>query len=629
MDVLTALASRVNDTDVSTLLHLAAPALVTGFALLVVVVVVRRWSQAAAEAGVRYSVPVPEQAREGWKGDVLEKPGIKVYVVRADKGGEKGRSRDWQVEGSEAIQCYCPANGRLLGRIEPDTRADIDRAVERAEAAQREWRTTTFAQRRRVLRSMLRFLLDNQDTLATVACLDSGKTRIDALFGEILVTAEKLKWVIDHGERALRPERRPTNFLMFYKKNEVRWEPLGVVAACVSWNYPFHNLISPVISSLFAGNAIVVKGSEQTAWSSAYFASVAKHALIACGHSPELVQSVTCWPDVAPHLTSHPGIAHITFIGSRPVAFHVAASAASALIPTVIELGGKDPAIVLDDAAPDLSRIIPILMRGTFQSAGQNCIGIERIIAQPAIHDKILSAVLPLIKSLNQGSALDNPPSAPAIDLGASISPSSFPALQALIAEAIADGATLHTGGNPYSHPSHPKGHYFAPTLLSNVTPSMRIARTELFAPVMLLLRAPTPAAALAAANATPYALGASIFGRCPRVLADLTDGISAGMVSVNDFAAYYAVQLPFGGVRGSGYGRFAGAEGLRGVCNVKSVCVDRWPSVLRTAIPSVLGMPGGAGAARMWEFGKGVVEVGYGESLGRRVRGVRRFLGV
>ena len=127
---------------------------------------------------------------------------------------------------------------------------------------------------------------------------------------------------------------------MCYKKNTVRYEPLGVVAACVSWNYPFHNFISPVISALFGGNAIVVKPSEQTCWSAAYFLKIIRGALVACGQSKELVQSVVCLPETADYLTSHPKIRHITFIGSRDIAFKVCASAAKALTPVTVELGG-------------------------------------------------------------------------------------------------------------------------------------------------------------------------------------------------------------------------------------------------------------------------------------------------
>lgn len=140
-----------------------------------------------------------------------------------------------QVSGSALIQCYAPATGESLGRINPSSKDGIDRAVEKARKAQVSWAQTTFRQRRRVLKTMLKFILEKQEEIARVACLDSGKTMVDASLGEILVTAEKLRWTIRHGEESLKAERRATNLLMLYKWNEVVWEPLGVVAACVSW----------------------------------------------------------------------------------------------------------------------------------------------------------------------------------------------------------------------------------------------------------------------------------------------------------------------------------------------------------------------------------------------------------
>lgn len=169
-----------------------------------------------AERAVEFTVPTPEQCKPDWQGKVLAEPAIKV-------------------SGSTAIQCYAPATGQLLGIVNPVTPDGIDRLVAKATAAQAEWAKTTFAQRRRVLKTLLKFVLDKQDELVRAACLDSGKTRVDALFGEVLVTVEKLKWTIDHGEKALSAEQRPRNLLMFYKQNEVRYEPSGVVAACVSW----------------------------------------------------------------------------------------------------------------------------------------------------------------------------------------------------------------------------------------------------------------------------------------------------------------------------------------------------------------------------------------------------------
>jgi acyl-CoA reductase-like NAD-dependent aldehyde dehydrogenase len=309
---------------------------------------------------IRYRVPSPKVPEPK---EILQKPNIKVRVMLSRQEMDTMAHMSLpQVSGASAIQCYAPATGQFLGFINPSTPAAIDRAVDAAEAAQKTWASTSFRERRKVLRSMLQYVLDNQEEICRVACLDSGKTMVDAQLGEILVTVEKLQWTITHGEKALTPSRRPTNLLMVYKKNTVQYEPLGVVAALVSWNYPFHNLIGPVISAIFSGNGILVKASEQTAWSASYFASIARGALIAHGHDPALVQTVACWPQVANHLTSHPKISHVTFIGSRPVCHKVAESAAKALIPVVAELGGKDACIVLDSAKGDLPRIVSRLL---------------------------------------------------------------------------------------------------------------------------------------------------------------------------------------------------------------------------------------------------------------------------
>lgn len=380
-------------------------------------------------------------------------------------------------------------------------------------------------------------------------------------------------------------------------------------------SYPFHNFISPFISTLFTGSALLLKASENTAWSTQHFAHIAKAALHACGHSPDLIQPIVCWPQTANHLTSHHRISHITFIGSRPIAHHIASSASRTLTPLVLELGGKDPAIILDNPPSRLPAIASILMRGTFQSSGQNCIGIERTIALPELYTALTSLLESRIAALRPG-----------IDIGAMVSPSRFPHLESLITNAVSQGARLLVGGKRYNHPSYPQGHYFNPTLLVDVTPHMQIAQEELFAPVCLLMRATSISHAIALANSTPHALGASVFGSSPTDIETVVSGVHAGMVSVNDFGVYYATSLPFGGTKGSGYGRFGGEEGLRGLCNLKAVCADRW-GLLRTSIPAVVDYPirdaGKAGA-----FVRAVVEVGYAEGtrwwggLWRLVRG-------
>ncbi|KAK4231057.1 hypothetical protein QBC38DRAFT_496145 [Podospora fimiseda] len=545
---------------------------------------------------IKYTVPSPKLPE---KVEILDKPAIKT-------------------SGSSAIQCYAPATGQFLGFVNPSTPNAIDRAIEQAQAAQTKWATTSFRERRAVLRSLLQYVLDNQEEICRVACLDSGKTKVDAQLGEILVTTEKLKWTLEHGEKALRPERRPTNLLMAYKRNFVHYEPLGVVSALVSWNYPFHNFIGPIISAIFSGNGIVVKVSEQTAWSSSYFTNIVRGALVAHGHDPALVQTIVCWPQTAGHLTAHPGISHITFIGSRPVCIKVAESAAKALIPVCAELGGKDASIILESVSKgDLPRVIETLLRGSFQASGQNCIGIERIIAAPGIYPKLVELLEPRVKALRLGQTKD---------VGAMISDNSFDRLEALIADAVSNGARLLAGGKRHIHPEHPKGHYFTPTLLVDVTPNMAIAKEECFAPVMVIMRAPSDSAEdiLAVANAPEFGLGSSVFGADsdPRIK-KIVKHIKAGMISVNDFGATYATQLPFGGVAGSGYGRFAGEEGLRGLCNVKSVSEDRFSWMgIRTSIPPPMRYPV-PDQDRSWRFARGVVEVGYGIGLGRKIGGV------
>jgi acyl-CoA reductase-like NAD-dependent aldehyde dehydrogenase len=578
-----------------------------------VIMIIATWIQESlglrVEAAVPYVVSPPKVPE---KVEFVEDASIKVCALLLRLLGVITEADIPQAPGSSAIRCYAPATGQLLGLVNPSTPAGIDRAIEQAHAAQKTWSQTSFAKRRQVMRTLLAFVLQNQEEICRISSLDSGKTMVDAMLGEVLTTVEKLRWTIAHGEKTLKPSKRPTNMLLMYKANKVYYEPLGVVAALVSWNYPCHNLLGPIISAIFAGNGIVVKASENTAWSANYFAAIAKGALSACGHDPNLVQSVVCWPQVANHLTSHPGISHITFIGSRPVAKHVAASAAKALIPVVAELGGKDAAIILDSAASDLPRIHEILLRGTFQSSGQNCIGIERIIACPAVYSKLVSLLEPRIRGIRLGDILDPNPSSP-IDMGAMISSASFDRLEELIKDAVKDGARLLVGGSRYNHPVHHHGHFFQPTLLVDVTPSMAIANEECFAPICTVMRATSTTHAIALANAPEFGLGASVFGKPGPEIDLVVKSLKTGMVAVNDFAVYYAMHMPFGGQGESGYGRFAGEEGLRGMCNLKAVSEDRWGwAGVMTPIPGPLRYPL-PDTRKGFEFLCGLMELGYG----------------
>lgn len=215
-----------------------------------------------------------------------------------------------------------------------------------------------------------------------------------------------------------------------------------------------------------------------------------------------------------------------------------------------VELGGKDAAIVLDEpggrvmSRGEMERIASIIMRGVFQSGGQNCVGIERIVAMPEAYDTLIKMLEPRIKALRLGDDLDpeNTGEGSAIDVGALISPASFDRLERLIAEATAQGARLLVGGHRYGHQRYPLGHYFTPTLLVDVSPRMRIAQEELFAPVCVMMRANNLDNTVKITNGTAYGLGCSVFGPTSSSLSNanlqhVTNSVKSGMVAVNDFA--------------------------------------------------------------------------------------------
>lgn len=517
------------------------------------------------------------------------------------------------------IQCYCPATGQFLGNVPSAQKEDIDNAIFQSSKAQQKWKLTSFSERRRVLNTLGQYIVDHQDEIARVACRDSGKTMVDASMGEILVTLEKINWILKHGEKALKPSKRPgpSNILMSYKGAEVRYEPMGVVAALVSWNYPFHNLMGPVIAAIFTGNGIVVKCSESVVWSSLHFIQIVKRALKVCGHDPELVQVISIWPEDADYLTSHPDISHITFIGSKPVAHKVLTAASKSLTPVVVELGGKDAFVVLDDAN-NIPGIASIILRGTYQSSGQNCIGIERVVALPKVYDQLVEIFEKRVPEIRLGSAIDQQED---VDMGASITDIRFKDLEEQIYNAVKQGARLVYGGKRYIHPKYTQGHYFTPTVLVDVTPDMDIAKNEVFGPVLTIMKAETIEEAVDIANGTIFGLGGSVFGTNQKDLQYVTNNMSTGNVAINDFATFYVCQLPFGGVRGSGYGKFGGEEGLQGLCYAKSVCYDKYPFI-STAIPKPLDYPI-PNVKKAWEFVKALNVAGYHTSVWKRIKAV------
>ncbi|KAG5639503.1 hypothetical protein H0H81_000648 [Sphagnurus paluster] len=578
----------------------------------------------------------PEPAEATWEGYAIRNPHLESHLDTPEV------MANIVLPDRRYITCYDPATGLHLDTHLADNEEEIQGKILRAQKAQETWRHTTFTQRRRVIRSLMKWLVDNQDLCARVACRDSGKTLIDAALGEILTTCSKMEWLLKHGENVLKPETRAGNFMLSYKRSEVHYEPLGVVAAIVSWNYPLHNAWSPIMASIFAGNGVVLKCSENVVWSTKWFVQAINAALRACGHDEDLVQLVCCWPEQADALTKSPLIKHITFIGSEQVGRKIAVAATENLTPVTLELGGKDPAIVLPDT--DLRRWAPLWMRGIFQNMGQNCIGIERLIVHQSQYDELYQILSERISKLRCGSVLALSPEGyvSTVECGSMISRERFQGLERIIRDAEEDGANVE-GGVTYSHGYLKNGAYFTPTLVGPVDTSMEISQLEFFAPIALLMPYDTVAKAIEIANGTRYGLGASVFGPDQREALKVAKELECGMVSINDFGVFYvralsnsalmtvtnfifrstySQDLPFGGYKFSGYGRFGGPEGLRSLTNVKAIMVDRWPSLIQTAIPKVLDYPIRS-MSQSWEFSTGLIRFLYADGWRERIRGL------
>ncbi|WVQ77511.1 hypothetical protein IAR50_007197 [Cryptococcus sp. DSM 104548] len=574
---------------------------------------IKRWSEWRAERKpVHFLYVEPKEADRKWKGKVISKPNLSSHAADASllppETGHSGVKRDH-------ITCYDPSTGYHLTTLPLLSAEEVAAQISSAHRASPALRATPFSTRRRFLRGIRDWVLRDMNAIVRVACRDTGKTDVDAVFGEILTTLSKIDWLVTYGEKTLSPQKRAGNLLLAHKVSKVHYQPLGTVLALVSWNYSFHNLLSPILAAVFSGNTIVVKCSEQVAWSSMWYIGGVKTCLRACELDEDMVQLVVCLPDVAEKVTRHPLIKHITFIGSEPVGKKVAQAAAEIMVPTCIELGGKDPAFILPGT--DLDFFASTWMRGAFQSSGQNCIGIELFLVHRSQYARFLEILTPRVRALRPGK-----------DVGSLISHLPIPKLESLLSSAVSSGARVLAGGKQFVHPDYPEGAYFEPTLVVDVKMNMELAKEELFAPVMTVVPYDNVDEAVSWLSNSRFGLGGGVYGKDRAQCRSVAERLECGMVAINDFGVFYLNQaMPFGGVKASGHGRFGGEEGLRGLCSVKSITEDRWFSWVRTTIPRPVDFPLPEDG-RPWAFLKGLVGMAYGVGLWTRAKGLAGLVG-
>ncbi|RVW39949.1 Aldehyde dehydrogenase 22A1 [Vitis vinifera] len=516
----------------------------------------------------------------------------------------------------EKVQCYEPATMKYLGfcpALRPD---EVREHVAQARKAQKIWARSSFKQRRQFLRILLKYIIEHQELICDqmtcvvlelfvqmpfkrISSRDTGKTMVDASLGEIMTTCEKITWLLSEGERWLKPEYRSTGRSMLHKTAKVEFHPLGVIGAIVSWNYPFHNIFNPMLAAVFSGNGVVIKA-----------------ALAAVGAPENLVDVITGFAETGEALVS--SVDKIIFVGSPGVGKTIMRNASDTLIPVTLELGGKDAFIVCEDV--DVPHVAQIAVRAALQSSGQNCAGAERFYVHQDIYSKFVAEVVRIVKSVTAG-----PPLSGKYDMGAICMQEHSEKLQNLVNEALDKGAEFAGRGSFGNLGEDAVDQFFPPTVLVNVNHSMQLMQEEAFGPILPIMKFSSDEEVVKLANDSRYGLGCAVFSGSQRRAKAIASQIHCGMAAINDFASTYMCQsLPFGGVKDSGFGRFAGIEGLRACCLVKSVVEDRWWPFIKTKIPKPIQYPV---ADNGFEFQESLVEALYGLNVWDRLRALVHVL--
>lgn len=422
--------------------------------------------------------------------------------------------------------------------------AGIQEIAARARQAQREWRRTPLSARAHVISRFHDLILDRGSLVLDTVQSETGKSRRDAL-AELVSAAGTARYYSVHGQRAVRPRKR-RGALPLITHSTVEHRPFGVVGLIVPWNYPFLLSMGDSLPALLAGNAVLVKPSDVTPLSTA----LGKTLLVESGLDPDLFGIVNGGPEAGRELLQH--VDYIGFTGSSANGRKVAVAAAERLIPFSLELGGKNPMIVLKEAP--VEQAADALLAGAFANAGQTCISIERAYIEAPVFDRFAGLVADRSAKLRVGWSQDF-----SVDIGSLIHASHAAKVQESIDRAVSSGAVVLAGARRRSDLGPA---FVEPTILGNVDPSSPIDVEETFGPVVSLHRVRNRDEALSLANNTRYGLHASVWAGASG--ADVARDIEAGSVAVNStLMIYNSFDVPMGGVKQSGIGRRHGEHGI------------------------------------------------------------------
>ena len=465
-----------------------------------------------------------------------------------------------QVATSGMIVSVNPATGDVLGEVPNMTGEQVKAAVACARDAQEGWAKLAVVERCERVRQFGRELVSRAEEIIEILVMEAGKNRQEALTTEVVVVADLINYFCDKAPRFLAPEPISLH-LVKHRKSKIHYVPRGVIGVIAPWNFPFAIPMGEVVMALIAGNGVVLKPSEFTP----LVAIKTKEIFDACGIPPELFQVVTGGGKTGAALIDG-GIQYCIFTGSVATGKKVAAACGERLIPCTLELGGKAPAVVCADA--DLDRTAAAITWGGFANSGQVCCSVERVYAHHAVYDELVSRVVTATKALRQGD-----PSKQEVDVGAMVWEGQVDHVESMVKTAVTQGATVEVGGTRGKGP----GLFYAPTVLSGATQDMDIMREEIFGPVIPIMQVESEAQAVALANDSHLGLVAYVFTQ-DRAKGDrLAQSIEAGTVMVNDVLTTFGCpETPWGGVKMSGIGRTHSIIGLRDMCEVRHINLDR-----------------------------------------------------
>jgi len=485
-------------------------------------------------------------------------------VASPAPAGDRPLHHSWignrQVPGRGPLRdAVDPADGRPFASATILDAEQAAGAVAAAEAAFPAWSALPFAERGRLLLRLRDLILDQADDIARLIHREQGKPPAEAHAVEIFPSLEALKHLALHAEEVLRDDATEgQSLLLAHKDSRIVYSPLGPVLVITPWNYPFGIAMTGIAAALAAGNTVVLKPAPATTLIGLRIGALARDA----GFPGGVVNVVAVEDAVAATLTEDPRIAKIVFTGSTATGRKIMTAAARNLTPVLLELGGKDPAVVCRDA--DLDRAARGVVWGAFVNAGQTCASVERVYVLAEVAEAFVAKVVEETARLRVGGA--------DADMGPMTMERQRRIVEDHVADAVARGATVRTGGVTPKGP----GWFYPPTVITGVDHTMRVMREETFGPVLPIMAVGSLEEAIRLANDSEYGLTASGWTRDPEVARRLAERLSAGVVTINDCVySYGEPTAPWGGVRHSGIGRTHGALGLREMVAAKYVAAE------------------------------------------------------